>query len=418
MSQGAVSEAVRFTVNGRTYSPPARPMVVICIDGCGDEYLSTSLARGCMPHTAELIARGYRGLARAALPSFTNVNNAAIVTGMPPRVTGISGNFFLDRETGQQVMMNDARYLRCDTILAAAARAGRRVAAVTAKQKLRDILSKDLEGIAFSAEKADEATEANDGISGVCELVGRPKPAIYSGDASVFVLAAGAALIEQGLADFLYLSLTDYMQHKFAPDTPESLEFHRQLDDEIGRMLDAGAVIAATADHGMNAKNTPDGEPNVIFVQSLLEEAFGAGFEVLCPITDPYVVHHGALGSLVMVHLDDPSKADAVARHLLSIDGITEVYDREMAVRKLELPEDRIGDLVVLSGRDVALGRSPADHDLSLLDGGLRTHGGRYEEMVPLVLSEPLTGEWAARAAGDPRNFDIFDFACNAVHAP
>jgi phosphonoacetate hydrolase len=79
----------------------------------------------------------------------------------------------------------------------------------------------------------------------------------------------------------------------------------------------------------------------------------------------------------------------------------------------MELPADRIGDLCVLSGRDVVLGRTPADHDLSLLSGGLRSHGGRYEEMVPMVLSEPLNAHYARKAAGDPRNFDVFLFTCN-----
>ncbi len=405
-----------WRVNGRTYHPPRRPVVVICMDGCGDEYISTSIARGAMPHTEGMIRHGYRGLVRGALPSFTNVNNAAIVTGAPPSVTGIAGNFFLDRDTGRKVMTNTAEYLRCPTILAAAAKAGRRVAAVTSKDKLRQMLGHELAGIAFSAEHADRATCQTAGIDDACSLVGLPRPDIYSGDASVFTLAAGPALIERGLADFLYLSLTDYMQHKHAPDTPESLEFHARLDEQIGRLINLGAVVAATADHGMNAKNTPKGQPNVIYVQSLLEVEFGHGIEVICPITDPYVLHHGALGSLVMVHLNDPSITSAVAARLMRVAGITEVYDRSTAALKLELPADRIGDLVVMSGRDVALGRTPADHDLSLLAGGLRSHGGRYEEMVPLLLSEPLNAEYAAKAAADPRNFDVFAFACNAVH--
>ena len=108
-------------VNDRRYHPRKKTIVGICIDGCADEYLSTSLDQGRMPHVAPMIASGYRGMARGALPSFTNVNNASIVTGMPPSVTGISGNFFLDPQTGQQVMMNSARYLRCETLLAAVA---------------------------------------------------------------------------------------------------------------------------------------------------------------------------------------------------------------------------------------------------------------------------------------------------------
>lgn len=204
--------------------------MVICVDGCADEYLDVSLARDRMPALARITRRGYRGMARGALPSFTNVNNAAIATGAPPSVTGISGNFFLDPESGEEIMMNDARFLRCGTIFAEAARAGRKVAVVTAKDKLRAILGKDLEGIAFSAEKAHVANTATHGIADLEKIVRRGTPDIYSGDASVYVLEAGVALIEQGLADFLYLSLTDYMQHAYAPQAPESLDFHAQRE--------------------------------------------------------------------------------------------------------------------------------------------------------------------------------------------
>jgi len=417
MAQDVSSErSTPFEVNGRTYHPSRRPIAVICIDGCADEYLSVSIGAGSMPHLACMAAGGYRGFVRAALPTFTNVNNAAIVTGMPPSVTGISGNFFLDPQTGQQVMMNSASYLRCPTILAAAARAGRKVAMVTAKQKLTDILSHDMEGIAFSAEKADEANLERFGIDDVPQFVGQPLPKIYSGDASVFVLRAGAALLRQQKSDFMYLSLTDYIQHKYPPEADESLSFYNELDEQIGCLIEMGAIVAITADHGMNAKNLRDGSPHVIYLQSFLDKHCPqAGSEVVCPITDPYVVHHGALGSLVMVHLKDLSRISEVAQMILDLEGITEVYDRNTAAKKMQLPADRIGDLVVLCGRDVALGRTERDHDLSLLNGKLRTHGGRYEEMVPLVLSESLTPLHTTLAQGDPRNFDVFDFVCNGV---
>lgn len=405
-----------FSVNGRAYDPPASPVVVVCIDGCADEYLSTSLSKGCMPNLARILARGgYRGMVRGALPSFTNVNNASIATGVPPAVHGIVGNFFLDPDTGEEVMMNSAAYLRAGTILAAAARAGRKVAMVTAKEKLRDLLSHELEGIAFSAEMANRAREETHGISDVEDLVGEPTPPIYSADASLFVLRAGVALLEEGAADFCYLSLTDYMQHKYAPDEEPSLNFYRALDAELGRLVELDAVAALTADHGMNAKQRPDGEPNVIYLEGILAKQVGEGVRVILPITDPYVLHHGALGSFAVVHLPDGVDAADVVRTIMQIDGITEVYDRETAARKLELPADRIGDLVVLSGRDVALGRTPEHHDLSAVKEGLRSHGGRYEEMVPLITSAPLTAEYARKAAADPRNFDVFDFVVNGV---
>ena len=100
---------------------------------------------------------------------------------------------------------------------------------------------------------------------------------------------------------------------------------------------------------------------------------------------------------------------------LFAQNGITEVLTRSQAALKLELPEDRIGDLVVLCGRNYVVGKTPDHHDLSVLKGGLRSHGGRYEETVPLVVSHPLNDEYYRRAQSDPRNFDVFDFACNGT---
>ncbi len=404
-----------FSVNRRTYKLTNVPVVVLCLDGCSDEYLDASLEQERMPILARMLQQGYRGKARGALPSFTNVNNASIVTGLPPSGHGISGNFFLDPESGEEVMMNSAHYLRAPTILAAAERAGRSVAMVTAKEKLLDILSNGLAGIRFSAEKANQAQMETHEIDKVEQLVGYPTPDIYSAEATLFVLRAGAALLEHNLADFLYLSTTDYMQHTYPPEAPEALDFYGEMDHAIGRLLNTGAIIGATADHGMNAKHNADGSPNVVFLEQLLREEFGEGVRVICPITDPYVKHHGALGSLVMVHLADRNISGRVEKRLLQIEAVTEVYDREQGAHLLELPEDRIGDLVVLSRRDFVLGRSPRYHDLSALDGRLRSHGGRFEEIVPILISEALTPEYAVKAENDLRNFDIFDFTINGT---
>src|SRR5439155_1789353 len=286
-------------------------------------------------------------------------------------------------------------------------------AVVTAKEKLRDIFAAGLVaqapslatipvgGIAFSAEQANQAERQTHGIDNVEDTVGHPTPAIYSADASLYVLWAGVALLEKGLADFLYLSTTDYMQHKFAPEATASIEFYAAIDREIGKLVQLGAIIGITADHGMNAKQNSDGSPNVIYLESLLTEKYGAGFRVILPITDPYVAHHGALGSFAVVHLPPDVNARRkfnILHFLNHLPGVTEVYGRN-AAEKLELPADRLGDMVVISGRDVVLGRTPEYHDLKALEGGLRSHGGRYEEMVPFIFSHPLKPEYARRAA-------------------
>ena len=407
-----------FNVNGRAYHPPTRPVIVICLDGSADDYLDAAIIRGRMPNLQRISVSGFRGLARGAMPTFTNVNNVCIVTGVPPSVHGIGGNFFYDSATGEEVMMNSAKFLRCETIFPEAVRAGRKVAVVTAKEKLRDLFASGLieqGGVAFSSEKANQAKKSTHGIAAVEKLVGQPTPAIYSGEASLFVLRAGVALLENGMADFLYLSTTDFMQHKHAPVAREIVEFYAAIDRELGRLLALDAIVGVTADHGMNAKQKPDGTPNVIYLESELVRKFGSGFRVILPITDPYVVHHGALGSFAVVHLPPKQAFVPVRDWLMELAGVTDVYDRATAARKMELPADRLGELVVLSGRDLVLGRTPQYHDLKALAGGLRSHGGRYEEMVPFILSEPLKPEYAAKAAGDPRNFDIFEFTVNGT---
>lgn len=412
--------AVSFSVNGRTYAPPARPIAVICLDGSADEYLDMALALGRMPNLASMSVNGWRGFARAAMPTFTNVNNSSIVTGVPPSVHGIGGNFFYDTATGQEVMMNSAQYLRAETIFRHAQLAGRKVAVVTAKEKLRDIFASGLiseGGIAFSTEKARSAVMETHGIADVEAICG-PQPEIYSGEASVYVLRAGAALLAAGRADFLYLSTTDYMQHKHAPHEAEVVDFYADIDAEIGKLLALGAIVGVTADHGMNDKQTSEGKPNVIYLETELEAAFGPGFRVILPITDPYVVHHGALGSFAQVHVPEGADVPAIQHWLLGQKGVTECHDRATGARLMELPEDRMGDLVVASGKDVVLGRSTEYHDLKSIAGPLRSHGGRYEEMVPLLFSEPLNEAYARRARADVRNFDIFEITCNGTHTP
>lgn len=411
----------RFTVNHIEYQPPGRPLAAICLDGSSDEYLNAALIRDRMPHLKRLIRSGFRGVARGAMPSFTNVNNSSIVTGVPPSIHGIGGNFFYDTASGQEIMMNSARFLRCPTLFPAAVAAGRKVAVVTAKEKLRDIFAAGLiekGGIAFSSEKAGQAQIATHGIDQLETLVG-PTPAIYSGEASLYVLKAGVALVERGLADLLYLSTTDFMQHKYAPDEPEAIEFYAGIDTQVGRLLDLGVAVGITADHGMNAKQKADGSPNVLYLESELNRQFGPGFRVILPITDPYVVHHGALGSFAQVHLPVPPSGTfalpEVIGWLLAQPGVSEVLDQATAARLMELPPDRMGDLVVCAGRSAVLGRTPEYHDLKAIEGGLRSHGGRYEEMVPFLFSAPLKPDHARRAQGDPRNFQIFDFLLNGL---
>lgn len=289
-------------VNGRLYHWPKRPTVVICFDGCDLSYLDAASAAGIVPTFDRLRRTGFWTTALAAMPTFTNPNNVSIVCGVPPAVHGVSGNFYIDRETGREVMMVDATPMRAPTILAAFSQAGASVVAVTAKDKLRKALGHGLDGIAFSAEKADEATDAENGITEVPALVGRPAPDQYSSDLSLFVLDAGLRLLESRRPELMYLSLSDYVQHKHAPEEPEALAFMAEIDRRVGALIAGGAVVGIVADHGMTEMAKADGTPNVLYLGDVLDEAFGRdAARVVCPITDPFVRHHGALGGFVRV---------------------------------------------------------------------------------------------------------------------
>ncbi len=398
-------------VNGRRYAPPRVPTVVVCVDGCEPDYLAQAVFAGAMPWMKRVLAEGTALVADAVVPSFTNPNNLSIVTGVPPSVHGICGNYLYDSASGTEVMMNDPKWLRAPTILAAMAAAGQRCAVVTAKDKLRRLLGHGMAGICFSAEKADVANRAENGIDGVLELAGLPLPGVYSAALSEFVFAAGVQLMRRGKPELMFLSTTDYIQHKHAPGDAVANAFYAMIDRHLAELDALGCVIALTADHGMNAKVKLDASPDVIYLQDLFDVWLGPGqARVILPITDPYVVHHGALGSFATVYLPAGLDAAPMAARLAALPGIECVLPRAAAAERFELPADRIGDLVVVSRRSVVLGSAAARHDLSALEVPLRSHGGISEQRVPLVLNRRLEGLDPRRRW---RNFDAFDLALN-----
>ncbi|KPU96262.1 phosphonoacetate hydrolase [Variovorax paradoxus] len=398
-------------VNARSYRWMARPIVVVCVDGCEPAYLDAAIAAGVAPYIGRMRKEGADLLADCVVPSFTNPNNLSIVTGAPPAVHGICGNYFFDRELGQEVMMNDPRYLRAGTVLAAFADAGAKVAVVTAKDKLRKLLGHRMKGICFSSEKSDQVTMEENGIDDVLGMVGMPVPSVYSAELSEFVFAAGVKLMESRRPDLMYLSTTDYVQHKAAPGSEQANAFYAMMDRYLAQLDALGATIVLTADHGMNDKHGADGSPNVIYLQDVLDGWYGTGTaRVILPITDPYVVHHGALGSFATVYAPDEGSVPGWIERIRQVPGMESVLSRKEAAQRFELPADRIGDIVVVSEKNTVIGTAASRHDLSALEVPLRSHGGVSEQRVPLICNRPVAGIAAGRRL---RNFDALDIALN-----
>lgn len=404
--------------NGRKYTPASNCAVVICLDGCEPEYLDVAISEGLMPNLKRIRSEGTDALAHSVIPSFTNPNNMSIATGRPPSVHGICGNFLFDPETGEEVMMNDVRFLRAPTLFSKYYEGGSRVAVVTAKDKLRALLGAGLNfdedrAICFSSEKADVATKVDNGIHNASEWLGRPVPEVYSAELSEFVFAAGVKILKEWSPDVMYLSTTDYIQHKFAPHQQGAKDFYAMTDKYIGELDAMGVALVVTADHGMKPKHDATGEPSVVYVQDLLDQWLGQGSaRVILPITDPYVVHHGALGSFATAYLPEDVDRNEIISKLSNTDGILLVIDKAAAVQRFDLPPDRIGDIVMISTENMTLGTSVDRHDLEALKEPLRSHGGLTEQEVPFIVNRKIN----LPGAPELRNFDAFFYASIAAN--
>lgn len=412
-----ISSHAPVMANGRSYPWPKVPAIAICLDGCEPEYLTQAIKAGLMPTLKRMRETGTDRLAHSVIPSFTNPNNLSIATGRPPSVHGICGNYLYEPETGKEVMMNDVRFLRAPTLFSQFYNAGARVAIVTAKDKLRALLGAGLKfdedrAKCFSAEKSDSSTTADHGQEAASRWLGMPQPEVYSADLSEFVFAAGVKLLAEWKPDVMYLTTTDYVQHKYAPEQPEAQSFYEMFDKYLAQLDAMGAAIVVTADHGMKPKHLADGSPAVVYVQDLLDKWLGeAAARLILPITDPYVVHHGALGSFATAYLPKgANQADIISR-LKATDGITHVLTRAEAVERFELPADRIGDIVLVSGENVTIGTSAHRHDLAALNEPLRSHGGLTEQEVPFIVNRVMD------LPSQPvlRNFDAFFYATTAA---
>ena len=386
-----------LSINNREYpSILNQTSIVICLDGSQKEYIDEASKLNLTPNLDDIIQKGEYLMAHSAIPSFTNPNNISIVTGQPSSVHGICGNFFYTPETGKEVMMNDPQYLRAPTIFEKFYQAGAKIALVTAKDKLRTLLGNGLkfnEGrtICFSAEKSDQATKIENGIEKVNDWLGMPVPEVYSQDLSEFVMAAGVKLMEEFKPDIMYLSTTDYIQHKYAPGHEVANKFYSMFDKYIGQLDAIGATIIITADHGMKPKSKEDGSPNAIFLQDHLDDKFNKNkTKVILPITDPYVVHHGALGSFATIYLEDKNDLEDVIMEIKKIKDIEVVLNKEEGCSQYNLPKDRMGDIICMSSEFMTIGSSKDKHNLSGLNEPLRSHGGLHEREVPFIVNKKM----------------------------
>jgi len=336
--------------------------IVIMIDGLDPEYLEVCPA----PRLEELARSGSRLDVRGMMPSVTNVNNVSLVTGSYPETHGITSNYWLDREQGGEHYMESPEYIRSETMFQRAASKGMRSLLVTAKDKLRRLLSNGTT-VSVSSEQPPDW---------VVNGVGTP-PEIFSLEVNRWVLDAGRFILSQEDFDLVYLTTTDYAMHSHAPDEPESARHIALLDEGIGKLVDAfpQAQFLITADHGMSSKT------RMLHLPDDLARA-GIQARAIPIIKDQYTVHHSNLGGCIYIHLqgttDNPEPALEILRN---IDGVEEALSRQDAARRFKLMPERIGDIMALGAQDVVFG-NPLE---VALPHKLRSHGSTHELDIPVI---------------------------------
>ena len=340
----------------------SKTTVVICVDGLDPEYLEACET----PNLAELARRGFLKIGRCMMPSVTNVNNVSLVTASYPEVHGISSNYRMVRETGDEIYMESGEYILAETIFERAHKLGKTSVLVTAKDKLRTLLG-DGAAVTVSSEQPPDL---------VVKAVGEP-PEIYSLEVNGWVIRAGSYVMSQHPTDLAYITTTDYAMHSYAPDEPQSQTHMSILDNAIGELLEAHpeVTLLVTADHGMSTKS------RMVDLRGELAR-HGIRANAVPIIKDRYVVHHSNLGGCIFVYLDEgESTADEALRVLRDTAGVEEALPRDEAAATLRLHRERIGDIVVTGEADVVFG-DPSEVELP---PRLRSHGSRHEERVPII---------------------------------
>lgn len=347
---------------------PPRRVLIFLIDGFDPDYIRSTR----LPSLAALMQAGGSTLdGHGVLPSLTNVNHISLLAGTYPERHGLCANFYLDRDSGSEVFMDQAAFVREPLLFERVKALGWTTALVTAKEKLTRLLRRGL----------DLSVDMTSAPADLVAKVG-PAPNIFSMEINLWVLEMAREVAARHTPQLLYVATTDYPQHKLPPAHPEMQRYLLDADRLIGQIVETydldRDLVVLTADHGMNAKTR-----SVSPVCWLAEAGIRAKGVPL--IRDGLYAHHRDLGGALYLYLEDPEQTNR-ARELLSrAPGIDAVVARHEAA-EVRLPPERVGDLVCLGQRDWALGvwdRGDAVRE----EEGLRSHGSFHEQTIPMVMA-------------------------------
>lgn len=347
----------------------SRIAIIVCIDGCGLEYLHSS-------RVSFIKCIGEKGCyleGNSMIPSVTNVNAVSILTGKYPEEHGITTNYYFDRKTGQEVYMESPNFIKTSTLFERGMKMGLKTALLTSKDKLRSLLSQGAT-TSFSAEKP---------LSWLVRLLGSPPP-IYSVDVDIWLIKALRELILKESPTLVFAMTTDYAMHKYAPEEKESKRHMDGIDEALRETVETleargeEVLLCITADHGMSKK---DKAVNL----ELVLKAHGVSSRMNTIIADRYVVHHRNLGGAAYVYLKNANDISKCFEVLVEAEGVESALPLAQASKLYHLDKVRIGDFLVLGKKNYVFGLIEQE----TTKVSLRSHGSLYEKRVPIIVNLP-----------------------------
>ncbi|OQP64488.1 nucleotide pyrophosphatase [Niastella vici] len=341
-------------------------VIILMVDGLGLDYISSS----AMPTLQSWKQKGLYKTVQSVFPSVTNTNNTGICCGAWPAQHGITGNSFLNLQTGQEEYMETTELVLAPTIFNRAAKQGVSSALLSSKKKTITLLSNGAD-LKLTAESPSR------------EWIDRlgPAPDIYSPEINYWLLKAGIWLLKhESRFQCVYMHTTDYPMHSWPPEDERSKTHLQTLDSLFQQLQEAApdAAILLTADHGMNHKT------QCWDLEKALEKR-GAPIKIaISAERDKYLKHHRGFGGTSYVYLNQPGDEEKVRRIGKQLAGVEEVLTRAEAAERFHTMPGRIGDLVVLGDKNTVFGNLDAERED--LPASYRTHGSLHEATIPLFV--------------------------------
>ena len=340
--------------------------VIIVLDAFSSNYLTRL---GSESSLVRMSAEGTScPLAHSTYPTQTCTNHATIMTGVGAARHGIVGNVHLGEDRMTSVKNIQPEMIQAPTLFQIASAAGKKTAFVSGKDDMITLFSEGLD-VGISNKRPLRyllaAPELEDNSS-------NDEYYHYDMDLANWVFESLFTVFEKEKPDLTMVNIqsTDYIAHRFGPESKEMDACLKAVDENLGKllqkmeqtgMLDNTAVIV-TADHGM----TPADKAIPLIALSLMN------------FPDAGAVIDGRNG-YIWYGTEDK---EAVIRFYENVEGIRNVFERES-------DEARLLNVDFSNGPDLFLETEPGYVFLPgpLIDLFHGQHGSRDESdrNIPLI---------------------------------